>query len=794
MNKRYFQFHEFRLDTSTRELRHSAGRVSILPARVYDCVLHLIDHRDRAVGRDELIAAVWNQSEVGDNVLAQLLARTRKILEDAGTEQRVIRTVPGFGYRWIAATQAHDTEVLPSSATRTTLSTAPAGADLLPPRTASTALRVGLVTAGLALAAALAVATFRAPRPDASNVPSDLQQSTDAVAVLDRPALVLPAIVEGDSGQEWLRLGIMALVTERLDGAGRSTVPSDNSVALTHGKSVAALDDAALAELARSAGANWILQPRVVAAGSRWRVSLTLVHGEAPVHLAVTAEASEVLDAARQAVDRLLAGTGSGAPAAETQGEEDVAVILKRAQSAYLNGKPELAHDILSIAQHEHADSSELAYQLGWTEYLTGRLNAAQERFEHLATEPLGAVERARALNGLAHVRYQRRSFAEVEQHTRAAIALLEGRADGVAELGRAWYNLATVAGSQGHYEESAQANARARVLFAAAGNWLGVARADSQAGINLRRTGRLSEAIPVLTRAADRLQEFHEAWLEGVVRSHLAAASSLLAEPLAALAQEPRLAELDARIEHPGMRASMKLARADLLLDAGRVDRARPLIADAYAQIVERDDRLNLYFAHALAAREALASDNAARAETEAGAAIATLSDPEEDPRHVAETFLLLIQLQLRHDPSAAQATRQKLAAFANARAAPLPAYLALADAQLALGRGDDAAAKNAFEQAAAASEGLVPVDRLRIAQAYVPWLLRRGDTARAAEMVGRLGDISYRNFAAAELEARLYLATRQRAAWQAALDRADALANGRAVARGLRDGSAFR
>ncbi|HVH36558.1 MAG TPA: winged helix-turn-helix domain-containing protein, partial [Tahibacter sp.] len=113
----HYEFAGFRLLVATRELRRPDGSTTLMPARIFDCVLYLIEHRARAIGRDELIAAVWNQPEVGDNVLAQLLARTRKLLNDDGGEQRVIRTVPGFGYHWVAATQVNEAPAPPRTAT-----------------------------------------------------------------------------------------------------------------------------------------------------------------------------------------------------------------------------------------------------------------------------------------------------------------------------------------------------------------------------------------------------------------------------------------------------------------------------------------------------------------------------------------------------------------------------------------------------------------------------------------------------------------------------------------------------
>ena len=96
-----FRFHEFELDTASRELRREGQRVA-LPPKSFECMTYLLAHRDRAVGRDELISAVWGRVDVSDTVVAQTLFRARKALGDSGLESRLIRTVPRFGYQWIA--------------------------------------------------------------------------------------------------------------------------------------------------------------------------------------------------------------------------------------------------------------------------------------------------------------------------------------------------------------------------------------------------------------------------------------------------------------------------------------------------------------------------------------------------------------------------------------------------------------------------------------------------------------------------------------------------------------------
>ena len=95
-----YRFDRFLLNPATRELLDD-GELVAMPARALDCLAYLLEHRDRAVGRDELIAAVWGRTEVSDALLSHTIVKIRRTLGDTGNEQRTIRTVPRFGYRWI---------------------------------------------------------------------------------------------------------------------------------------------------------------------------------------------------------------------------------------------------------------------------------------------------------------------------------------------------------------------------------------------------------------------------------------------------------------------------------------------------------------------------------------------------------------------------------------------------------------------------------------------------------------------------------------------------------------------
>ena len=117
-----WRFGPWVLDPARRELLRG-GIPQALPARAFECLHYLIEHRDRAVGRDELVRAVFGRRDVSDAQLAQIVLRARRAIGDDGQEQRAIRTVPRFGFRWTAEIETIEVAVVPPGAIATIAST-----------------------------------------------------------------------------------------------------------------------------------------------------------------------------------------------------------------------------------------------------------------------------------------------------------------------------------------------------------------------------------------------------------------------------------------------------------------------------------------------------------------------------------------------------------------------------------------------------------------------------------------------------------------------------------------------
>ena len=88
------------MDTGRREL-HRAADVIVVTPQVFDLLDYLIRNRERVVSRDDLIHAVWNGRSVSDAALTTRLNSARRAIGDSGDHQRLIKTLPRKGFRFV---------------------------------------------------------------------------------------------------------------------------------------------------------------------------------------------------------------------------------------------------------------------------------------------------------------------------------------------------------------------------------------------------------------------------------------------------------------------------------------------------------------------------------------------------------------------------------------------------------------------------------------------------------------------------------------------------------------------
>jgi TolB-like protein len=95
----YF-FSDLSLDTDRRELRRGDQSIAVEP-QVFDLLQFLIRARDRVVSRDELLDAVWHGRTVSDATLSSRVNAARTAIGDNGEAQKLIRTLPRKGIRFV---------------------------------------------------------------------------------------------------------------------------------------------------------------------------------------------------------------------------------------------------------------------------------------------------------------------------------------------------------------------------------------------------------------------------------------------------------------------------------------------------------------------------------------------------------------------------------------------------------------------------------------------------------------------------------------------------------------------
>jgi TolB-like protein/DNA-binding winged helix-turn-helix (wHTH) protein len=106
-----YKFDKFTVNTAKREVRRGAEAVKIEP-RTYELLVYFIENRDRAIGKDELQNEVWG-TIVSDSAMTRGVMKLRKSLGD--TSDTIIKTVPRFGYRFVAEVDSSQEPAKPAS-------------------------------------------------------------------------------------------------------------------------------------------------------------------------------------------------------------------------------------------------------------------------------------------------------------------------------------------------------------------------------------------------------------------------------------------------------------------------------------------------------------------------------------------------------------------------------------------------------------------------------------------------------------------------------------------------------
>jgi Tol biopolymer transport system component/DNA-binding winged helix-turn-helix (wHTH) protein len=114
-----YEFEDYRLDVGKRVLLRRGEPIPLTP-KAFDTLLVLIRNSERAVGKDELLKEVWPGTSVEEATLTQNVFTLRRALGHAENGELFIKTVPKYGYRFVAAVRESpdDAEAQPETRNR----------------------------------------------------------------------------------------------------------------------------------------------------------------------------------------------------------------------------------------------------------------------------------------------------------------------------------------------------------------------------------------------------------------------------------------------------------------------------------------------------------------------------------------------------------------------------------------------------------------------------------------------------------------------------------------------------
>jgi TolB-like protein len=221
-----YLFEEYEFDTNRRELHRGADVVAIAP-QVFDLLDYLIRNRGRVVSKDDLFNAIWNGRTVSDGALTTRLNVARSAIGDSGDEQRLIKTLPRKGFRFVGTVR-------------------------------------------------------EAQGPTCAEVAyHPVEQPKPTLTLPSKPSIaVLPfANLSSDQEQEYFADGVVEDITMALSRFGWLFVIARNSSFTYKGRAVD------VKQVGRELGVRYVLEGSVRKAGNRIRIAGQLIDAETGTHL-----------------------------------------------------------------------------------------------------------------------------------------------------------------------------------------------------------------------------------------------------------------------------------------------------------------------------------------------------------------------------------------------------------------------------------------------------------------------------------------------------------------------------
>jgi len=768
MGKPVYHFGEFRLDPLARELTRN-GEPLTMAANAFLCLVYLVEHRERAVGKDELVSAVWGRVDVSDNLLAQTIARLRRALGD----EQYIKTMPRVGYRWMP-----ETSVVHESAEVVDQASTDAERAHHEPGVASKRSPWLRRWPWLALLLVLLAAAgywrwsvdHRKPvRPDQGS------------------AIVLPAEVNAPEDWKWLRLALMDLLSSDLREA-KVPVESTQTVLGLLGKTDT-LDSARLASFAL------VIHPHVALADNVWHVRL-----DASTRTGSTwqAEASSdnVLNATRAANQLLLARMGMAAEFGRVPTGDVKQEYLARIDAASFANAFDVERELIEKAPPVLRETPEFDFVKAQFHCVQGEYQPCKQGLADLlqrlpaSTQP---VLRGRTLAEQYYVYFREHDYAGGEAALSEAIQLLQKQKN-AGYLAYAYAQRGELEAVDGKPDQAQSDFGLARVNYTLAGDTAGALGVDESIAALAMRHGQFARAIPVVQHAYEQYRRLGMRQLLADPLRDLIISQRMLLQHRDELATTERywpFEQTHLDIPDPLSRHILAYERAHALADNGRTTEASGVLEHLLADIAldtkgEPGLQVTVYI---LLAKLALERNDVQGAQAWINKAMSGhLLEKDNDPRDEADARLINVLVlqrvgkpqELKH----AVADMQAWAASSHSWEEWIAIPLLRAQALEAWSEGQHEQALDHLKLAMSKANELgVPELIVEVGQTYTQALLGAGKVEEAVAVSGELSNWGQLDWRAAWAQACAYRALGQVASWERYRQKARELAGDRVL-----------
>jgi TolB-like protein/DNA-binding winged helix-turn-helix (wHTH) protein/lipoprotein NlpI len=295
----FYEFGAFQLDPVKRLLRRLDGTPVPLAPRVFDTLLFMVEHHDSVMDKERIMEAVWPDSIVEENNLAQAIWKLRQLFGETPGSHSYIVTVPGRGYRFVAEVNKRNGNIvskgLVDSTTTPTSIQGPTEADRTAERdqllrkarrgTSPSNWRIFGAAIAAIIVVGLAVLFFARDRSLPASVraptsPAPAGAVLSAERIAEKSIAVLPFENRSDEkGNAYFADGIEDEILTRLSNIADLKVISRTSTRQYQSK------PANLREIAKQLGVANILEGSVQKIADQVRVNVQLVNAQTDSHL-----------------------------------------------------------------------------------------------------------------------------------------------------------------------------------------------------------------------------------------------------------------------------------------------------------------------------------------------------------------------------------------------------------------------------------------------------------------------------------------------------------------------------